>query len=289
MQTVQFLNPDLQKKLNEDGFEKFLDSLGEERLKQKKVRMENLLKIANPDEALYRELMLTLGYKNNKVQFLELAMILPYSEICKLDSQEIIERALLYTAGFSESKEGLPEDFDFSLKMEKSVWKYKGTRPANYPEKRIEGISRLLYCSLKEGLCSLFEKKIIENYSERVDKKIAMKFSEAITEIFTTIKAVGKTRAMEICFNIILPFFAVIFRQRGQSEYVDFLYKVYDLHPPLASNSITRTIETQLFCDKRDNPRRIVTSVRRYMGLIMLYYKNSGIKENEKLGSDLHI
>ncbi|MCD6318321.1 DUF2851 family protein [Candidatus Aerophobetes bacterium] len=78
MSKVPYLfNSDLQKKLNEDGFEKFLDSLGEERLRQKKTRMENLLKIANPDEALYRELMLALGYKNNKVQFLELAMILP--------------------------------------------------------------------------------------------------------------------------------------------------------------------------------------------------------------------
>ena len=76
--------------------------------------MENLLKIANADEALYREIMLALGYKNNKVQFLELAMILPYSAICKLNDQETIEKALLYRAGFSKSKEGLPEDFDFS-------------------------------------------------------------------------------------------------------------------------------------------------------------------------------
>jgi len=281
MAIENLLNKDLREKFDVQGIEKFLDSLGEERLKQKKTRMENLLKIANPDEALYRELMLALGYKNNKVQFLELAMILPYSEICKLDSQEIIERALLYRAGFSESKEGLPEDFDFSLKMEKSVWKYKGTRPANYPEKRIEGISRLLYYSLKEGLCSLFEKKIIENYSERVDKRIAMKFSEAIAEVFTTIKAVGKTRAMEICFNIILLFFAVIFKQRERMEYVDFLHKVYDLHPPLASNSITKTMEMQLFRNKTDNPGRIVTSVKRYMGLIMLYYKSKGIKEDE--------
>jgi hypothetical protein len=135
MQIVQFLNPDLQKEFKKDDFEKFLDSLGDERLKQKKTRMENLLKIANPNEALYRELMLALRYKNNKVQFLELAMILPYSEICKLKSQEMIENALLYRAGFWESKEGLPKDFDFSLKMGKSVWQYKGTRPANYPKK----------------------------------------------------------------------------------------------------------------------------------------------------------
>ena len=281
MQITQFLNPCLQKRLNKDGIEKFLASLGEERLKQKKTRMENLLKIANPDEALYRELMLALGYKNNKVQFLELAMILPYSEICKLNDQGIIEKALLYRAGFLESKEGLPEDFDFSLKMEKSVWRYRGTRPANYPERRIEDVSRLLLYSLEDGLCSLFERKIVENYSEKVDKKRAMSFSRAIIQTFTTTKAVGKTRAMEICFNIILPFFIVVFKQRRESRYADFLYKVYNLHPPLASNSITRTVEKQLFCNEKNNPGKIATSARRHMGLILLYYKNKGIGEDK--------
>ncbi len=262
--------------------EKFLDSLGDERLKQKKTRMENLLKIANPDEALYRELMLALGYKNNKVQFLELAMILPYSEICKLNEQGMIGEALLYRAGFLESKEGLPEDFDFSLKMDKSVWQYRGTRPANYPETRIEDISRLLFYSLESGLYSLFERIIMENYSERVDKKGAMSFSRAITQTFTAIKAVGKTRAMEICFNIVLPFFAVIFEERGESKYADFLYKAYELHPPLANNSTTKIMENQLFCNNKDNAKRIVNSARRYMGLIMLYYKNKGIEEDDK-------
>jgi len=46
MEITQFLNPYLQKRLKKDGIEKFLDSLGDERLRQKKTRMENLLKIA---------------------------------------------------------------------------------------------------------------------------------------------------------------------------------------------------------------------------------------------------
>jgi len=57
--------------------------LGEKWLEIKKQRMQNLLKIASPDEALYREIMLSLGYPKNKVNFLELALILPYSEIKK--------------------------------------------------------------------------------------------------------------------------------------------------------------------------------------------------------------
>jgi len=38
-------------------------------------------------------------------------------------------------------------------------------------------------------------------------------------------------------------------------------------------------MEKQLFCNKKDDARRIVNSVRRYMGLILLYYKNKGIEE----------
>jgi len=73
----------------------------------------------------------------------------------------------------------------------------------------------------------------------------------------------------------------VIFEQQEESKYADFLYKVYDLHPSLVSNSITNTMEAQLFCNKKRDVRRIVTSVKRYMGLIMLYYKSKGIKEDE--------
>jgi len=56
-----------------------LDLWGEKCISRKKQRMANLLKIAEPDEVLYREIMLALGYKNNKVQFLELSTIAPYS------------------------------------------------------------------------------------------------------------------------------------------------------------------------------------------------------------------
>jgi len=38
-------------------------------------------------------------------------------------------------------------------------------------------------------------------------------------------------------------------------------------------------MEKQLFCNEKDNSRRIINSARRYMGLILLYYKNKGIEE----------
>lgn len=90
-----------------------LQKLGEKWLEFKIHRMKNLLKIAEPDEALYREIMLSLGYPKNKVQFLELALIMPFREIRQIREREKIEKALLYYAGFTRDKEGFSENFDF--------------------------------------------------------------------------------------------------------------------------------------------------------------------------------
>ena len=51
------------------------------------------------------------------------------------------------------------------------------------------------------------------------------------------------------------------------------------LHPSLTSNSITRIVGAQVFCDKKNDARGIIISIRRYMGLILLYYENKGIEE----------
>jgi hypothetical protein len=281
MTIEHLLQPELQERLKAEGIEKFLDFLGDERLRQKKARMANLLKIANPDEALYREIMLALGYKNNKIQFLELALILPYSEVCNLKEKVKIEKALLYRAGFSVLKEGLPEDFDLSLRMEKSVWHLRGTRPANYPENRIKGISRFLSHSCESGFYKLVEAKIVENYSEAVDRRLAAKLCKEVTKIFTEgeTKSVGKIRAMEIFFNIILPFFMVLFEEREKKEMSDFLYWIYIEHPTLSENSVTKTIKEHIFGDTKEEASRVINSVRRYMALIYLYDKILNIGE----------
>ena len=48
---------------------RLLNDLAEKRLSIKKERMKNLLEIAVPDEAIYREIMLSMGYSENKLQF----------------------------------------------------------------------------------------------------------------------------------------------------------------------------------------------------------------------------
>lgn len=270
---LDLLTSNLKEKLKSEGIGELLNYLGDERLRRKKERMENLLKIANPEEALYREIMLAMGYKNNKVQFLELAMILPYSEISKLTDPNTIEKALLYRAGFDKSRNGLPEDFDFSLKMNKSVWRYRGVRPYNRPDKRIKGVSRFLYKSCKDGLCWMFEIAIEKGFTENTDQKSVREFCTELTRLFTDIRkgAIGKSRAYEIVFNIIFPFFIAHFEKNELKQFSEFLCRIFVVHPSLQDNSVTKNMKLQLFGQNKDAASKVINNVVRYFGLIHLH------------------
>lgn len=240
------------------------EKLGEKRLNIKKERMKNLLKIASPNEALYREFMLALGYKNNKNQFLQLALICPFSEIKKLKERKLIEDALLHRAGFIDASKVLPQNFDTSLKMDKSVWILKRVRPVNRPERRIKDISYLLAESTKLGIFEYFRRKIENSFTKNIIKR---KDAQRIVEKIMDFPKIGKQRKQEIFFNIILPFFIVKYEEEKKKNYVKFLETLFSLHPPLADNSITKKIKKILKIKK-------INSVKEYMGLIQFYYEN---------------
>ncbi len=248
-----------------------LTELGEKWLEAKIQRMRNLLKIAEPDEALYREIMLSLGYPKNKVQFLELALMLPFKEIKRLKEREKIEKALLYRSGFIDSKEGLPDDFDFSLRMEKSVWNFKRIRPVNHPDKRISGISYLLSETAHNGLVHLILEKIktvgailAVAHDERPgashDPTNRAKF---FVNKIMDFKGIGILRKREMFFNIVLPF-CIAFSEDKNSEIVRFLNAIFSSHPPLSENSITKKFKSVI---GESNYNKLNTSTKTYFGI----------------------
>jgi len=254
-----------------------IESLGSDRLEVKKQRMRNLLKIALPDEALYRELMLSLGYKNNKTQFLELALITPYSEIRRLKDKDSIQLALLHRAGFVDAEARLT-NFDFSLKMDKGVWNLERTRPQNHPQKRIEHISDVLDETVsKGGIFRFFRLKIEENYFESWtnDLKSNQKIANAIVNKIMSFAGIGKERKVDMFFNIILPFFLVTYEDETNHKMHDFLEKLYEYHKALVHNSITRAVMKKLGLVPGD-----INSIRGFMGLIQYYYNTRGGKED---------
>jgi hypothetical protein len=92
-------------------------------------------------------------------------------------------------------------------------------------------------------------------------------------------KGVGQIRGLEIFFNILLPFYEVVFEKDGQAELVRFLDELYSNHPPLIDNSITKAMRRKLFKDRKGVG--IVSSVKRYMGLIQLYNEGTNDEEDD--------
>lgn len=242
-----------------------LNQLGEKWLESKIQRMKNLLKIAEPDEALYREIMLSLGYPRNKVQFLELALMLPYREIRELKEKDMIEKALLYRGGFSDSLDGLPQKFDASFRMNKSVWNYKKIRPINFPEKRIISISFLLSQTINGGLVNFF--------CERINREIkTIKTPEEAKKIVQSIMnfdGLGKQRKTEMFFNIILPFI-IAYNKSERHEITQFLNKIFEIHPPLPVNSITKYFQKSL--SEEIDYSKVNISAKTYFGMYIWHY-----------------
>jgi hypothetical protein len=238
----------------------YLNILAEQWLEEKKQRMNNLRKIALPDEALYREIMLSLGYQKNKVQFLELAFLLPYCEIQKLETQPFIEKALLYRAGFIQDTIGLPADVDTSLKLDKSYWIFQSIRPVNFPDKRIEGISYLLSETIDKGIYNYFKEQIEKNIVVELDKSSAKKSVEKIMSF----QGVGISKKREMFFNIIFPFFL---SDETFSAYHNFLVRIFEIHPPLEQNAKIKKFY-QIYTSTHHSEEITISNTKEYFGAI---------------------
>ena len=242
---------------------RLLNDLAGKRLSIKKERMKNLLEIAVPDEAIYREIMLSMGYSENKLQFHKLSLILPYSQIRELKTKETVEKALLYRAGLSNDKKELPDDFDFSLRMSRKLWKYRNVRPANFPEKRIKQMAVLLYQTMEDGIYKYFKFRIQENYKNGSNKKSAVK---AVNKILS-FKGLGKNRKLEMFFNILLPFYLVSFEKESDKKMLKFLTDVFEFHPALPDNLVIRKAKS-LFAGRHNISEEFPNTAKTYFGLI---------------------
>ena len=136
--------------------------------------------------------------------------------------------------------------------MDKSVWEYKGIRPANFPEKRIKGITELLEKSIEKGLVNFF--------LEKVKTEIKNKNSKSALKNIMDFKGIGKQRKEEMFFNIIMPFLMVFSEDKNIQQFLNFVFETY---PPLQDNRLTKTF-------KNEYPNLKITNVKEHMGAIFL-------------------
>jgi hypothetical protein len=221
-----------------------LDQLGEERFKAKAQYFANLLPHFPADEILYRGLMIALGYKNNKLQFHQISKVVPYKTIKTILSSKNIEDLLFSSATGISFRKGT-------------------TRPANLPHKRLRAAAKLLANTIKKGLLGAF-KEIIEGEikQDTLCEKLCL-FLQRNSE-----NLIGKQRAYEIIFNVLLPFFYSYIEDEDKKNEI---LEIYCNHRPVEFDYLYRLLSQKIFVGwQRHQIKNVITKFKQQWGVLSM-------------------
>ena len=164
---------------------RLLDAAGDHRVLTRAAGFRELFQNHSREQVLYERVAEALGYKNNRMPFMQLAGLLPIQTlrsvvpeaICAPDKARLLEAALLVTSGFMDEHEPQDDPGDGPTKayrrdvtrawaelsipapaarLSPSYWHMGGTRPVNNPVRRIAGLACLCGRHLHEGLFAHF-------------------------------------------------------------------------------------------------------------------------------------
>lgn len=208
-----------------------LEGWGRERFLSKARGFETQLKEEDPEQVLYKGIMVALGYSQNSEGMKKLAEILPFSFLQDLIQNLGQEEALFLLKSI------------FGEVAKEIKWQRGNTRPANCPQRRLEAAIHLIY-HYKGGLVKGLRERLKEGV-KGVERGLIIPY------------LLGRDRAGEIAINIILPFFFALGEKRAE--------ELYQEYPPLRENSITLLMRRKL------RIKGEVNSARRQQGLIYIY------------------
>ncbi len=216
----------------------WIEKLTVERLEEKSVRIEHLLKQTKNswEEAFYIQIARNFGFKLNSDPFEQLAKSLPLIYLAKHKENLLQIEALLFgQAGFLEEESGdeyfemLKKEYEFlknkfKLKpIQKHLWKFLRSRPGNFPTIRLAQFAKLIYKS-SALFSKILEIKAVKDFYELLQVspseywKTHYQFNK---ESVKKIKGIGKSGIDIILINTIIPFLFVYGKSKGLLELQD--------------------------------------------------------------------
>jgi len=195
---------------NPDEIFQTLESAGEERLRQKTMRMAWLIQQRGEAQALYEEIAAALGYKHNKAPFRKLAQKLPLAMLAQYgEDWKTVYAVLLGISGLlpkqpgakwpDASKKELRSLWDLWWKEEhkweevepltKADWNFSGLRPLNHPVRRLCALAQYVTAGSFQCLEESF-------WNQRVGWTGKAKKAELV----------GKDRLNAIHLNVTVPY-----------------------------------------------------------------------------------
>jgi hypothetical protein len=273
--------------MDEQTLEKILDSAGQERFEQKAMYFQAEILSWAPRElsagqaagqVLFRGIMRALGYAKNTKPFEDLADRMPLNFIESTEGLTLKQALLLGTAGLlpSQRPQGnsaagketleLEEIWQSAGKgiktMKEGDWKLSHIYPNNSPVRRIvaqsyileryyEGklLARILQL-VKEAPMPAAHRALENSLTVAGDGYWRAHFDFNIRSKTRMSALLGNSKAGEIIVNVILPFSFSWGNIAGEPELVTRAMELYDSHPKLAENEITRHMAEQLCLER---------------------------------------
>ena len=294
------------RRLKIEPLKSVFDQLGQERLIANKEAMRALRVSVDFEQLLYEGIMDALGFSQNREPFGELAHRVPISQLVGKSNEEI--QAILFgVAGLLPSQSGLTHDseadtqftsqletlwaasaqYENANRMPSDVWRFGKTLPPNYPTRRIAAMGMLI-SSRTDSLMVDFVSHIetAASTDKRELQRIRRKLCELLMlpangywsshshfgkGIFPRGSAlIGKPRASDIIVNKLLPLILVWAEESQSSKLSDVVQKIYDHHPKLEDNFITKKLTAQIFTDQQPI-KHISPSAKKQQGTIYLH------------------
>ena len=241
-----------------------IEDAGERRFrKRSNGYLEELLE-EDADELLYRGIMESLGYSRNRRAFLKLARLAPWRRLCQAGEGLTgpqraygVRRLLAVTAGL-EDGDSTVLAAPFGEEMDRGEWRFAGVRPGNRPLPRIEGAAALAARFLDSGL--------VQGLRPAVTGDGTRPLVRALTAGGGGRTLIGKSRALDVAVNHVLPFFHAWGVLVGDGSLAEDALRLYRGAPRLAENEMTREMASLLEIEGR-----LLKGAAAQQGLIQMY------------------
>ena len=199
-------------RLNAEWVGGLLDIAGDHRVMDRADDVEELLEEHSPEEVLYRRVAEALGYKKNRMPFLQLINLLALRELRRAVPEGIerdeklaaLEGAYFNASGLMErarEKGATDDETDEYLRrlrgaadhpaaelagqtMSPDHWDFSGTRPVNLPGRRLAALACLYADYLHDGLFGQLV-RIVHGAAAEGRRRLDTTIRDRLTDIFT--------------------------------------------------------------------------------------------------------
>jgi hypothetical protein len=248
----------------------------------------------DPGQALWAGVLEALGYARNTAAFRMLADRVPLAEARDLARRRgslALQAVLLGEAGLLPPKCGALALDEYAAAVVSASWQRGGApravipwfrtggRPANSPTRRVAAAAFLVsapphWPSAREIMLTLAEPdaRVAASRLRTMFTRAGDQYWQTHCDLGRPMRnagaVLGAQRAAEAVVNVVLPWAAALARAWDRPELERMAESCFGMHPPLASNHVTRHMAEQIL---GGSVASVVTSACRQQGLLHIY------------------